>query len=104
MLPLNEGPVHFTEKKENILPHCTGDPLVFTEPGDLAVWDISDNPLRYGSTASEQVERINVELQSRKEVWSVLNPLAYRPFLPVSDFEEGFLVLTYLQPVGKNFD
>ena len=79
------------------------DILVLTEPRNLAVGDTPNSSLNNLSTTGEQIECVNIELQARKQFRSVFDPVAYRPFLPISDFQKNLLVLTYLQPIGKDF-
>lgn len=95
--------VHLPDEKEQVFPHVPVDILVVTELGYFTVRDATYTALNDLSTCGQQIKRIHVELQARKQFRSISDPVAHRPFLPVSDFQENFLVLTYLQPIGKNF-
>lgn len=102
-LPINIEVIHLPYQEEQIFAHVPGDTLVLAELRDLTIWNASDTTLDNLPTCGQQVERIHIELQARKQFWSIANPVAYRTFLPVSDFQENLLVLAYLQPIGKDF-
>lgn len=95
--------IHVVNQEEKVFSHVTMDTLVLTEPRNLTVWDTPNSSLNNLSTTGEQIESVNIELQARKQFWSVFDPVAYRPFLPVSDFQENILIFTYFQPIGKDF-
>ena len=95
--------IHVVNQEEKIFPHFAMDILVLTEPRNLAVGDTPNSSLNNLSTTGEQIECVNIELQARKQLRSISDPVAYRPFLPISDFQKNLLVLTYLQPIGKDF-
>lgn len=103
-MPFNIKAIHLLEQIEQIFTHLPFNTLVATKPGNLAVWDISDSALKHLPACGQQIEGVNVELQARKQFWSVFDPVAHRAMLPVSDFQENFLVLTYLQPIGEDFN
>ena len=95
--------VHLPDEKEQVFPHVPEDLFVVTELGDLTVRDAPDATLNDLPTCGQQIKRIHVELQARKQLRSISDPVAYRPFLPVSDFQENILIFTYFQPIGKDF-